>query len=150
MYNAPSVAFPVGRSFLVLAFLGLVWVTGAGVTMGLLTGVDLPMDRQATVLVLWLGCGAAAGRAWWRTPAGELRWDGKDWTWTGGIIRIERVALDTQSALLLRWHDTGGRRGWLLLERRLGPPRWGDLRRAVYSRRQAQTAPPSPGDAAPT
>ena len=80
--------------------------------------------------------GAVAGRAWFRTTAGMLSWDGEGWSWaerTHTEIGAPEVALDAQRILLLRW-VAAKRVRWFWLERTVLPARWDDLRRAVYSR----------------
>lgn len=146
MHSAPSVKYPVGRSVWSAALLLSLWLAGAAVAALWAWAVPEPGWRQALGAAAVAVVGAWAAFSWWRLPAGELAWDGRAWTWSGAAVegRVE-LALDLQAALLLRWQGGGG--AWLWLERRTSPARWGDVRRAVYSRANPdalqRTQPPS-------
>ena len=150
MHNAPAVTYPVGRSS-IRGALGLVlWLLGvAAVTGWALTAPDARLVVAAASLCL--GVAMLAAVSWWRTEAGQLKWDGDDWQLhlhgraDGGK---PVVALDLQACLLLRWQAAGGTGGWLWLDRASAPARWDDLRRAVYSRAIVD-APPSSRAATP-
>jgi hypothetical protein len=88
--------------------------------------------------LLWLLTSAIAWRFWSALPRGMLIWDGKTWT-----LHVEQgvvlwgaltVALDLQRRLLVCLRAADGSRRWFWLERCRDGARWGDLRRAVYSR----------------
>lgn len=145
MHAAPSVSHPVGRS----AFAGravALAVLAAAAVAAVFTFLSSPGWRPLVVWAAVAACGTAAGLAWWRSPRGELRWDGADWWWAeeGGSVSGGRpeIALDLQSRLLLRWAGEGGVR-WLWLERASDASHWDALRRAVYSR--ASTPVPAAG-----
>ncbi|MEJ8854224.1 hypothetical protein WKW79_06575 [Variovorax robiniae] len=100
----------------------------------------------SSVLLAALAAGALLGRQ----PAGELRFDGRDWRLSGAAsVRAARLtpALDFQSLMLVRLWFPKRRSRWLWLERRSAPERWLELRRAVYSR--ASPAEPDRPAAAP-
>jgi hypothetical protein len=140
MHAAPSVTYPVGRprfgGWLLLAC----WAAGAAVSLLWAWQAPVPGWRQAVALAASAACGLLSLRWWLRAPAGELGWDGVSWTWsgTGGAVAGQlQVGLDLQGLLLLRWQG-GDHVCWLWLERTTAAPRWGDLRRAVYSRARPQ------------
>jgi len=135
MHNAPSVSYPVGRSFFPALALAALWLLGAAATAAWAwqAGVSTAARLLAGAVLALAGLGALG--FWRRMPEGELAWDGERWTWPSGAAGegVLAVGLDLQRALLLRWQ--GGRAAqWLWLERSRAPQRWDDLRRAVYSR----------------
>ncbi len=150
MHNAPSVSYPVGRSRFTGVMLLATWLVGA--VTALWWWISQPgvaswrLGLMTAVLVL---AGLAAAWNWWHSPEGTLAWDGETWNWAGtsaGKIGVLCVALDLQDHLLLHWIGSSTPR-WLWVERAAHAPRWGDLRRAVYSRAtlqaQQQAAPPA-------
>ncbi|RYY68366.1 MAG: hypothetical protein EOO24_52200 [Comamonadaceae bacterium] len=146
MHHAPSVSYPVGRSFWAAGLMGVVWSAGALAGVAWLGG-GAPGWAPAALGAALLGSGAAAVQAWRTQPSGLLAWDGGRWTLAcgpgpePGPGRIE-VALDLQGLLLVRWAGQDGAQ-WLWLERGRLPARWDALRRAVYS-----PAEPDPSSAA--
>src|SRR5262245_42496411 len=141
MHAAPSVNYPVGRSAFALALAAGFTALGLLVAVAWLRSADAGW-RQALAFGAVAACGAAAASAWWRSPAGLLRWDGVDWSWEeGGEMRSGHpgIALDLQNRMLLRWQPETGRVRWLWLERARDSAHWDALRRAVYSR----AAPPA-------
>ncbi len=148
MHAAPSVTYPVGRSRLGGWLLLACWAVGAAVSLLWAWQAAAPGWRQGLGLVASAACGWLALRWWRAAPAGELSWDGAQWAWSGpgdsGAGQL-RVVIDLQGLLLLRWEGCAGVH-WLWLERSAAPQRWGDLRRAVYSRARP---PALPGPEAP-
>jgi toxin CptA len=143
MHNAPSVSYPVGRSFWAGLLAATLVLSGALVTTGWLAQAPVGGWRiGAAATALALGA-AAAGWNWWRMPQGTLAWDGHDWAWTAAAGtdtgRVE-PCVDLQSFLLLRFAGQPGSH-WLWLERRRCAERWDDLRRAVYSRARSRSLP---------
>lgn len=139
MHSAPSVSYPVGRSaFAVRAGLAL---AAAALAVIALWSVQAPFGwRQLAALAAVLACAVLAWDAWRRSPAGVLRWDGREWTWEegGGVAGGQpAIALDLQARLLLRWRPEQGGARWLWVERKEAPSHWDALRRAVYSRASA-------------
>ncbi|MEO9042656.1 MAG: hypothetical protein ABI292_09255 [Rhodoferax sp.] len=140
MHSAPSVSYPVGRSRVWGRTLALVWLAGALLTMVWCIQVDSLGWRQWLALVCVLATAGAAVAGWRTSPAGALHWDGAGWEWRGHGAGPEQVAgllavhLDLQQCLLVRMRCEGGEWRWLWLEQCRAPERWGDLRRAVYSR----------------
>jgi len=154
MHNAPSVAYPVGRSRIWAGLAAGLWLAGAAVCALVLRAMDDLTGWRAMLLaaaVLAAGLGAATG--WWCAAAGTLEWNGEGWTRHGHghghtvAAGTPTVALDGQAFLLLRWQALPGahmsapgkawrrqRREWLWLDRAQAPQRWDGLRRAVYSR----------------
>ena len=144
MHNAPSVAYPVGRPLLVVLLAGSLWLAGLAVTLAWWATADPAGWRQVAAGLALVGSGGWALASWLRSPAGELRWDGLEWSGPrGGNALALDVALDLQQVLLVRFPASGSP-GWLWLERRRCPQRWPDLRRAVYSRARPQAPPPGP------
>ena len=92
----------------------------------------------AAAFVLWLVASGMAWRFWSGLPAGTLAWDGQVWTLQCAaqtqLCGSLTVDLDLQRRMAVRLVATDGSTRWLWLERKLEPLRWGDLRRAVYSR----------------
>jgi hypothetical protein len=143
MHGAPSVKYPVGRSYLAAGILLAAWALGATAcawwswsgASGWRTGLAL-----STVLVT----GGIAAHWWARQPEGLLGWDGTAWTWDDGGSEADcgmvEVGLDLQWLLLLRWGGADRRR-WFWLEGSRMPGRWAALRRAVYSRADPAALP---------
>lgn len=152
MHGAPSVSYPVGRSAWAGWLLLLAWAGGAATCTAWAWQGASPAGVAAG-LAATFAAGTLAGRWWWRLPCGRLHWDGGAWHWSGSAAggdaagRIE-PALDLQSALLLRWRGQEGGGAWLWAERSRRPAGWDALRRAVYSRADADVLPgakpPSP------
>lgn len=147
MHAAPSVSYPVGRS----AFAGALAMALAA--LGLLAAALWAAQaaafgwRQALAFLAVAAAGLFALLAWWRAPAGVLRWDGVAWHWEQGRAAGDghpAIALDLQSRILVRWQPAAGRACWLWLERVSDSAHWEALRRAVYSR--ASEPVPSAGE----
>ncbi|WP_298923661.1 hypothetical protein [uncultured Ramlibacter sp.] len=139
MHNAPSVTYPVGRSSLPGVLLAVLWLLGAAAAAAWAWQTAPSAGAQLLVAAVLALAGACALRMWRRLPEGELAWDGRGWFWPALAAEagVLAVSLDLQRALLLRWQGRGEGRGaaqWLWLDRAACPERWGDLRRAVYSR----------------
>src|SRR3954468_23338463 len=120
MQGAPSVSYPVGRSFWYGALLLGAWTLGAA-ACGWWAWAAAPAGRAALGLGAVAACGAWAVRSWWHQPAGLLAWDGAAWTWSAGQGAMVSTgspapALDLQHVLLLRWNGPGA--AWLWVERR--------------------------------
>ena len=125
------------------------WLAGLGATLAWCANGDGAGWRQVAAALALAGSGGWALSSWLRSPAGELRWNGLEWTTPrGGTAAALDVALDLQQVLLVRCQGTRSA-GWLWLERRRCPHRWRDLRRAVYSRARPPALPPGPPVATP-
>lgn len=152
MYNAPSVAYPVGRC----AFQRQVFAA----CMVLAVGVLVAWATLQPLTGLWYGsvCATLAGGVGgWRAihVAGVLQWQGEAWVfwrpsaqavnpWQGGVVRL---AFDAQRVLLLQWTPTldetdnatqsvlgvPRRSEWLWLAKDNAPDHWQDVRRAVHA-----------------
>jgi toxin CptA len=143
MHSAPSVSYPVGRSHFAAGLLLAVWLSGAACVALWSAQVPAPAWHLGASVVLVLAAGLCAAWNWWRTPQGDLSWDGENWSWTAdGQVRsgCPQVSLDLQHWLLLRWTGAHGPR-WLWLARAGRTERWDGLRRAVYSRARPQALP---------
>lgn len=136
MHNAPSVTYPVGRSFWAGLWVGTIWALGV---IALAAWTVQRSGADWLTGMAWGGClatGAWAAAAWWRSPTGELQWCGTAWWWSdahgnstqGALV----VGLDLQRLLLVHWRS-GGASAWFWLERGHAPVHWPALRRAVYS-----------------
>lgn len=145
MRSAPSVTYPVGRSWfmgtllLLLALLSLIL---------LLYWLSLPdsqgqADRMTGLIwSVWLAWCVWAAWSWWHLPQGRLEWRCHDdgtggWYWCpakGGIgsrvLQTARpsVSADLQFAMLVRLPSR-----WLWLESRSDRARWAALRRALLA-----------------
>ncbi len=146
MHYAPAVSFPVGRSRFQAGFIALFWLIGVGVQV-LWASQLPPSDWRA-----WLGggmvlaVGTLAGRAWWKSDRGCIRWDGKSWSFevaqTGLKSATPEAAdlsavLDFQWAMLLVLRVESGRALWVWLDRPVKVADWLALRRAVFARKAA-------------
>jgi toxin CptA len=140
MHSAPSVSYPVGRSYFAAGLLLAIWLSGAACVALWSVQVRPPGMQLGASVLLVLAVGLCAAWNWWRAPQGDLSWDGENWNWPAvgqGGTGSPEVSLDLQHWLLLRW--TGGHAPrWLWLERAGRTERWEDLRRAVYSRARPQ------------
>lgn len=159
MRNAPSVSYPVGRSFLRAlihaATLGAVWLVCAAWAMLAQT------DERELVAVL-LTCLLATVVLVWallRPARGRVRWDGQDWFWLDAtqtaaedLRGLLGVRLDWQSGMLLEFTPLAeslqqlaedaapaprsllpGRSRWLWVEQGQAPLYWNALRRAAWA-----------------
>ena len=143
MHNAPSVNYPVGRPRLAGLLAAGLWLAGSAATLWWLHESQTAGWRHLLAAAVLLASGTCAFLSWWRSPQGELAWDGAAWTGpTGTGADGVEVALDLQRVLLVRLR-TAHRSHWLWLERSRCPHRWLDLRRAVYSRARAPALPPA-------
>ncbi|MEI7535593.1 MAG: hypothetical protein WCJ76_00210 [Comamonadaceae bacterium] len=138
MHKAPAVAYPVGRSVLHGWLLGLSSLTGA--LAGWFWRIQASPDAwfQWLYAVVLLLASLAACRIWWRSPSGNLRWDGQAWKLNvldRGLCGLVTVHLDLQGYLLLCLRSEDGGRSWLWLERRADAINWHALRGAVFSAR---------------
>lgn len=149
MQSAPSVSYPVGRSF----FSGLLYGV-AGLVALLAVGMLASTSRFWAFVggVAWLFWVALAWRAWHTQPCGRLCWEAAPrrhapddgpvagrWVWFSdayregvGLRRVERI-YDLQRRMLVRLHNPDGVVLWAWVERAADPPRWDDLRRALHA-----------------
>lgn len=166
MHQAPAVSYPVRPPRRAWLWPLVLWLGAGLLCLGwALVGaaLDQGWPRFLLTLGVWLLTGLFAASRAGAWPHGQLDWDGEAWhwqaaaqqplrpRWTGrlpnsGPLRGLRVRLDSQHHLLL-WGDVAGWQGWFWLGRASQPERWDSLRRAVYSRRQPDSAAP-PGSAA--
>ena len=141
MHNAPSVSYPVGRcAFQRWLYVGFTVLTSAVLwAWALDQGLTLAWYEATTSAVVagCLGWQALRMRA-------MLTWDGQVWclhdhnTGDEDALGVVHVALDVQTALLLRWQpasDTlNAKLQWLWLGAQAAGDDWQNLRRAVYQR----------------
>ncbi|CAN5901005.1 hypothetical protein BH11PSE13_BH11PSE13_02090 [soil metagenome] len=144
MHSAPSVSYPVGRSRDASRLLGALWAIGACCAGAALYPFAHMGWRQALLMASVVTTAMAARRTLGPALAVDLVFDGQDWSLSGQHVRkVARlsVVLDMQSLMLVRLDEPAQRARWLWLERRARPERWQDLRRAVFSRALASSAP---------
>ena len=135
MVHAPAVLYPVGRPWGLAVLAAAVWLAGA-LVLALWGAATAPSSLHGAALLLLLGVGGWALRAWRRMPLPLLRWDGRHWTAEGlnlAADAVPSVRLDLQTALLVRLPAARGPACWLWLQRSADPLRWQDLRRAVHA-----------------
>ena len=138
MHNAPSVTYPVGRSFFFAGLLLGLALLSAGVGVGWIVSSERFGAAQLAMLLLWLTTAAVAGWCWRRPAQGELQWDGQAWTWRSGAAAMAAwpgqvaIRLDWQRGLLLEFFGESGRTQWLWLARSADATRWLAVRRALY------------------
>jgi hypothetical protein len=143
MYNAPSVAYPVGRC----AFERWLYIAFMIATCGVWFAWAIVQPRSVW---LFVGLGCVLGAALWglrvlQLPLATLYWNGNVWLLHeenskhgSDQLGQPHVCMDFQHILLLHWqplskpHNVVTR--WLWLNRSTQPARWQDLRRAVYDR----------------
>jgi hypothetical protein len=138
MHSAPSVSYPVGRSRNAERLLLILWGLGVcGVSIACVQSAALGW-REGILSLSAIVAGMAAWTGVFRCSAQvDLTFDGQHWTMAGRIpVRTARVsvALDLQFLLLICLTESVRTRRWIWLDRNAMPPRWRDLRRALYSR----------------
>ena len=139
MHDAPSVTYPVGRCRFAAAAAACLWLLGAAALAAWSWQAAAGGWRIAAGASAWLLAGAAAAAGWWRSPRGDLRWDGAGWHFgeqDAALSGRPHAVLDLQRRMLLRVAGAGGTL-WLWAERDSAPSYWDALRRAVYSRASA-------------
>jgi hypothetical protein len=142
-FSAPPVRYPVGEGLVLLwGMLILLGAGGAVLVFWLLQGAGDSLARLALAVVVWFVAASAVWHFWRNRVRGVLQWDGLHW-WleteqpgkpAHSLEGVLWVRLDLQSHLWVCLHGQDRRHAWLWLERQGAPERWGDLRRAVYSR----------------
>jgi len=139
--RAPAVQFPTAvRSVWLATVLGLWSVAGFSVLLAWSwVGASAhPAWFLGAAFVLWLVASGMAWHFWSGLPAGILAWDGEVWTLQCApepmLCGTLTVHLDLQRRMAVRLAAADGSCRWIWLEQHRGPSRWGDLRRAVYSR----------------
>ena len=141
MHNAPSVSYPVGRcAFQRWLYIGLTIFTSAVLWAWAL--------HQGLTLVWYAATALAAvgGCLGWQALLMRARvtWDGHVWclhdqnSGAEDALGVVHVALDVQTALLLRWQPASdtlhAKPQWLWLGAQDADDAWQSLRRAVYQR----------------
>jgi hypothetical protein len=158
-FSAPPVRYPVGQAWVLLWGALIVLCAGGAVLVSwLLQGGGDSVARLSVALLVWWGAAFAVWHLWRHRVHGSLQWDGLHWhleTELAGrpahpLAGTLWVRMDLQSHLWVCLEGPDGRRTWLWLERHGAPERWGDLRRAVYSRpRQGASLDSEPATARP-
>lgn len=146
MFNAPPVAFPVGRFVGVRAAWLLLVLLSAG---GLLAWSQLAQVSTALVMAAWslwglCGVGAAVAGTRQTLSDGQLLWDGQSWSWQprlGQGFELQlTVGLDLGHGLLLfARRNQGpaqglGHRVCAWVSQSAMPSNWHGFRCAVYCR----------------
>ena len=153
MYNAPSVAYPVGRC----AFQRWVFVCLFSLAVMVMVAWAAYQPMTWWWYAAWLPVALGSMGAWRAMQAqGVLQWQGEAWVlwltsehesnpWQGGVLRL---VLDAQRVLLLQWTPSFDQQGetspkqelglsrrseWIWLAKENAPHHWQDLRRAVYA-----------------
>ena len=142
-HYAPSVEYPAGRSFalgLGIVFLQLCSALALGLWFVLAPSIS---TRHGMGLGLLLLVCMVAGLFWWRSPTGQLCWDGRQWLWRQAQqpqpIDPPMVRLDLQHFMLVQVRLGRLCSIWLCLEKKVRPRSWLDIRRALYSPAGART-----------
>ena len=135
--------YPASRGYFLLWTMLILLVAGGAALLGWwFEGSGASLPRAGWAGLVWLAAALAVWYSRLNTVTGTLRWDGVLWHLDHAGAGFEKpalegtlwVRLDMQDRLWVCMQTQGGRRNWLWLERRDAPLRWGDLRRAVYSR----------------
>lgn len=138
---------------LLWGLLALLGAGGVALVNWLLQGAGDSVGRLCVAILFWSGAAGAVWHFWRHRVSGLLQWDGLQWRLeidqrgkpSHPLVGFLWVRLDLQSQLWVCLDGTDGRSTWLWLERQSAPDRWGDLRRAVYSRPR----PEAPGAGEP-
>lgn len=156
-HHAPAVVYPVHRSRVLGCLLAVVWCSGVGnLALWQATASVSPWPLAAALFAVMVA-GGFAGTHWFKTPAGQLTWDGEQWHWDlhgepafnfSGAAELS-IVVDVQFALLLLFQTKGLGKRWIWVERASKPERWMDLRRALYAYRREWQAPTGAGFDAP-
>lgn len=141
MHSAPAVSVSVARSG---------WHLRAIVVLGVLAGLaagalarDLPPMQALLVAAAVLVAGATALVGWYRSPSGDLRWDGQHWHWPDFSDTPDcqlTLHFDFQRVMVVSLRGRARRTVWLWLESAPGDARWTALRRAVIASRRLPAA----------
>jgi hypothetical protein len=78
--------------------------------------------------------GLGAGKAWFDTEPGRLRWDGQQWLWSGfGDVPVQQlfVVLDFQKLILVKLQANHAGPRWIWLEAPKRDRQWLAMRRAI-------------------
>jgi hypothetical protein len=135
-----------------ILLLGLV---SAGLYFLIASSPNKPLVWQLSLIgMAWLAAALGIFQFLRHLPVGELEFDGADWYFADKVgdekvdnerVGFVRVRFDGQNCLLLRFEDDLNKVCWLWLEARFSarqdPNDWLDVRRAVYSRANAQNLP---------
>ena len=147
--GAPAVNYPSGRSRKAQRVLWTLWAIGTSGVVAACWRAEAIGWRSALMVVSALAAAGALRRDALRnkTPL-ELKFDGMSWSMAGTAATRgaeARVVLDFQSFLLVQLVGPQRAACWTWLEEESHPPRWQDLRRALYAR--APLAGPTDGSA---
>jgi hypothetical protein len=120
----------------------LLGVLSAGIFFFYTRTPNQPLVWQLGVIAFaWLCAAVCVWQFLKHLPAGELDFDGAHWYFAEKVGTVS-VRFDGQRCLLLRFEDDVRQASWLWLEAwgdsPHDPKHWHDLRRAVYSRAEAQ------------
>lgn len=134
MSSPPAVSYNVVRSrwyfFAIAMFGALAWLG-----CGLFAMQQESIGSRGLVVGLCLLSQALAGYGWYRSPTGQLRWDGECWHWSGfsdGCTQYVQCIVDLQSRMLVQTHAHDGHTAWLWLAASTGSKTtWQSLRRAL-------------------
>ena len=142
--HPPAVQYPVRRSRILGLLLCALAASGMAAVSGWAFFGAGPQPGWRVWCAMALACAAGAGALhfWMGQFVGVLRWDGQGWSLEfpaaepAGLALASppQVFLDLQSHIWMHAVPVGRGPVWLWLERSAHPERWGDLRRAVYSR----------------
>lgn len=144
MHSAPAVSFPVGRSRFQGSLVGvLIMCCVLTVTAWSLQADALGWRHWVAVSACWA---TSVWAVWheWRTPKGNLAWDGGAWYWAvdaQSLTVVPEVVIDFQHLVLLRLRDPVGTFvTWVWVARAFNPLRWVALRRAIYTHTRRHNA----------
>jgi hypothetical protein len=138
-HHAPSVSYPLRRSFAQAIVYLCVWVSATALIVSWICfsrsqGLVLMLGFTAIALVAMVGSFGLRS-----SPVGQLVWDSQQWHWESaayqsGVLQVEVLVIaDFQHILLIRLENQAHASLWLWVERKAAPQRWLDLRRAIYS-----------------
>jgi len=131
MRSAPSVIYPVLRSYRAGAMLALLWCAGAVPVTAWLVQVSAP-TYLCCAMVGWTGlAGLLCARHWWHAEPDHLAWDGRSWSTKSSFDASLAVAIDLQFLMVIRVSPAGGRSQWLVVDRDASPTAWHSLRCAA-------------------
>lgn len=131
MHHAPSVNFPVGRSFLEAALISSFGLISGMVCLWVALGAHMGMTGLSLIWAVWVGVLAGSWWRWWARPSMCLRFvEGQ--AQLNGQDAVLTVHLDLGRCMLLKARLKDGRSQWAWAEQRSSPWQWHALRCAVY------------------
>jgi toxin CptA len=133
MHRPPAASHTVQRSRWHLVCIVSTWLIAAAACAGHWQSAAGPGSKIALLASLSL-LGLWAGKDWFDTEQGRLRWDGQQWLWSGfGDVPVQQlfVVLDFQRLILVKLQANHVGARWIWLEAPKRSRQWLAMRRAI-------------------